>query len=235
MPGKKFMANPPLVKLKNLTKTYTEGKQRRLILDKVNATFNAGEFILVLGQSGSGKSTLLNLISGIDTPDSGDILFNNTALNRLNERQRTLFRREHIGFVFQFFNLIPTLTVFENITLTMQLNGGMNKAKSQAAQTLLEQVGLAHRQDAFPDRLSGGEQQRIAMLRAITHNPTLLLADEPTGNLDVDTGQTALQLLLKLTRQANHTLIMATHNLDFIPLADTVYRIENKNLVLSKA
>ncbi|MBN1994480.1 MAG: ABC transporter ATP-binding protein [Anaerolineae bacterium] len=229
------MANPPLVKLKNLTKTYTEGKQRRLILDKVNATFNAGEFILVLGQSGSGKSTLLNLISGIDTPDSGDILFNNTALNRLNERQRTLFRREHIGFVFQFFNLIPTLTVFENITLTMQLNGGMNKAKSQAAQTLLEQVGLAHRQDAFPDRLSGGEQQRIAMLRAITHNPTLLLADEPTGNLDVDTGQTALQLLLKLTRQANHTLIMATHNLDFIPLADTVYRIENKNLVLSKA
>jgi putative ABC transport system ATP-binding protein len=228
------MTPSPLVQLQNLTKTYTEGKQSRTILDQVNVTFNSGEFILILGQSGSGKSTLLNLISGIDSPDSGDIFINNIALNHLSEHQRTLFRRKHIGFVFQFYNLIPTLTVFENITLTMQLNGGMNTAKGQAARALLEQVGLAHRGDAFPDRLSGGEQQRIAILRAIAHNPTLLLADEPTGNLDVDTGQAVIQLLLKLTRQANKTLIMATHNLDFVPLADTVYRIENRGLVLNK-
>jgi putative ABC transport system ATP-binding protein len=228
------MTHSPLVQLHNLTKTYTEGKQTRTILDQVNVTFNNGEFILILGQSGSGKSTLLNLISGIDSPDSGDIVINDIALNRLPEHQRTLFRRKHIGFVFQFYNLIPTLTVFENITLTMQLNGGMDAAKDQSAHALLEQVGLDHRRDAFPDRLSGGEQQRIAILRAIAHNPTLLLADEPTGNLDADTGQAVIQFLLKLTRQANKTLIMATHNLDFIPLADTVYRIENRNLVLSK-
>lgn len=228
------MSNPAIVQLKNLNKSYTEGKQSRTILNKVNATFNTGEFILILGQSGSGKSTLLNLISGIDAPDSGDIIVNGLTINRLNERQRTLFRREHLGFIFQFFNLIPTLTVFENITLTMQLNSGVNQARAQQVQHLLDRVGLSHRQNAFPDRLSGGEQQRVAILRAIAHNPTLLLADEPTGNLDEGTGQNIITLLLELTRQANKTLIMASHNPDIIPLADKVYRVKNGELVITK-
>lgn len=229
--------NTPIVQLQNLTKTYTEGKHSRTILNQVNAAFNAGEFILLLGQSGSGKSTLLNLISGIDAPDSGDVLINNVAINRLSERRRTLFRREHIGFIFQFFNLIPTLTVFENVTLTIQLNGGITALKEREVHTLLDRVGLSHRRDAFPDRLSGGEQQRVAILRALVHNPTLLLADEPTGNLDEDTGQTIIQLLLELTRQANtppgpgKTLIMATHNPAIIPLADRIYRIKQGQLV----
>jgi len=228
------MTDSPIVQFHNLTKTYTEGKQSRTILNNINATFNTGEFILLVGQSGSGKSTLLNLISGIDAPDSGDILVNNVAINRLSERRRTLFRREHIGFIFQFFNLIPTLTVFENVTLALHLNGGVTAAKAQEVQILLERVGLSQRQAAFPDRLSGGEQQRVAILRAIAHNPTLLLADEPTGNLDEDTGQTIMQLLLELTRQANKTLIMATHNPEIIPLADKVYRIKHGELILMR-
>ena len=228
------MTDSSIVQFHNLTKTYTEGKQSRTILNNINATFNTGEFILLMGQSGSGKSTLLNLISGIDAPDSGDILVNNVAINRLSERRRTLFRREHIGFIFQFFNLIPTLTVFENDTLALHLNGGVTAAKAQEVQILLERVGLSQRQAAFPDRLSGGEQQRVAILRAIAHNPTLLLADEPTGNLDEDTGQTIMQLLLELTRQANKTLIMATHNPEIIPLADKVYRIKHGELILTR-
>jgi len=228
------MTDAPIVQLKNLTKSYTEGKESHIILADINATFKSGEFILLLGHSGSGKSTLLNLISGIDAPDSGDILVNGVAINRLGERQRTLFRREHIGFIFQFFNLIPTLTVFENVTLAMHLNGGITAAREKEVKSLLERVGLSHRQDAFPDRLSGGEQQRVAILRAIVHNPTLLLADEPTGNLDEDTGRTIMQLLLELTRQANKTLIMATHNPDIIPLADKVYRIKHGELILTR-
>lgn len=227
------MSNPPIVQLQNLTKTYTEGKSSRTILSNINATFDSGEFVLVLGQSGSGKSTLLNLIGGIDAPDSGEILVNGVPIQRLNEQQRTLFRREHIGFIFQFFNLIPTLTVLENITLPIHLNGGLTMVKEQEIKVLLERVSLNHRQDAFPDRLSGGEQQRVAILRAIAHNPTLLLADEPTGNLDEDTGRTIIQLLLELTRQANKTLIMATHNPEIIPLADKVYRIKHGELVLT--
>jgi putative ABC transport system ATP-binding protein len=175
------------------------------------------------------------LISGIDAPDHGDIFINNVAINRLSEHQRTLFRREHIGFIFQFFNLIPTLTVFENVTLALQLNGGITAAKEKDVRALLERVGLSHRQDAFPDRLSGGEQQRVAILRAIAHNPTVLLADEPTGNLDEETGRTIIQLLLELTRQVDKTLIMATHNPEIVPLADKVYRIKNGELILSKA
>ncbi|MCB0169577.1 MAG: ABC transporter ATP-binding protein [Anaerolineae bacterium] len=225
------MNQPPIVELKNLTKSYTEGKQSRVILDKVNLSFDPGEFILLLGQSGSGKSTLLNLISGIDAPDSGDIFVNGTAINRLSEHQRTLFRREHIGFIFQFFNLIPTLTVTENITLPMQLNGGVNAAKDKEVKAMIERVGLSHRQDAFPDRLSGGEQQRVAILRAVLHNPTVLLADEPTGNLDEETGQTIIELLLELTRQANKTLIMASHNPEYIALADKTYRVTHGSLL----
>ena len=229
------MSQEPIIKLQNLTKSYTEGKQSRTILDNVTMTFEAGEFVLLLGHSGSGKSTLLNLISGIDAPDQGDIWVNGMLINRLTEHQRTLFRREHIGFIFQFFNLIPTLTVFENITLPLQLNQKLTPAKEKEILALIERVSLAHRQEAYPDRLSGGEQQRVAILRAVAHNPTILLADEPTGNLDEETGQTIMQLLLELTRQAHKTLIMATHNPEIIPLADKVYRIKHGKLFPAEA
>ena len=227
-------ATAPIVELRHLTKSYTEGKQRRVILDDLNVTFNTGEFVLLLGQSGSGKSTLLNLISGIDAPDDGDIIVNGVTINRLSEREQTLFRRQHLGFIFQFFNLIPTLTVFENVTLALQLNGGLTRASEQEVAELLAQVGLTHRQHAFPDRLSGGEQQRVAILRAVAHNPTLLLADEPTGNLDEETGEIVLQLLLRLTRQRQKTLIMASHNPEIIPLADRVYRVKQGQLLESE-
>ncbi len=223
------------VELRNVTKSYTEGKTARTILKNVNATFHPGEFVLILGTSGSGKSTLLNLISGIDAPDAGDIIVGDVTINRLSEHQRTLFRRERLGFIFQFFNLIPTLTVFENITLSLQLNGGINRTREQQVTALIDRVGLTHRQHAFPDRLSGGEQQRVAILRAVAHNPSLLLADEPTGNLDETTGQTILELLLELTRNFNKTLIMATHNPEIIPFADKVYRVKNNDLVLTGA
>ncbi len=225
------MNHPPAVELRRLSKTYLEGKTRRQILNEVSAEIQPGEFVVILGHSGSGKSTLLNLISGIDSPDSGDVLVGGTAINRLPERDRTLFRREHIGFIFQFFNLIPTLTVYENITLPLQLNGGLPPGTESELDALLAEVGLLDRRHTFPDRLSGGEQQRVAILRAVAHNPTLLLADEPTGNLDDETGQTILRLLLRLTRQRRRTLIMATHNPDIVPLADRVFRILKGDLV----
>ncbi len=211
--------------LENLSKDFQEGDRLRQVLQAVNVQFYEGEFAALLGKSGSGKSTLLNLICGIEKPSHGRVTIHHTAITDLNERQRTLFRRDHIGFVFQFFNLIPTLTVLENVTLPQELAGRNGRAATQSALTLLEQVGLADRQHTFPDKLSGGEQQRVAIARALAHNPLLVLADEPTGNLDEETGEMVMALLLKLTRDAGKTLIMATHNPEIVPLADRVYRV----------
>ncbi len=218
-------APQPIVRLQKLTKSFREGAQVRLVLDEVTATFQRGDFVVVLGKSGSGKSTLLNIISGIETPTVGDVFVDEAPITQMSERQRTLFRRDHIGFVFQFFNLIPTLTVLENITLPQELGGRPRKQAEQGAMTLLKRVGLAGRRDAFPDRLSGGEQQRVAIARALAHDPMLLLADEPTGNLDAETGVQVMALLLELTREAGKTLIMATHSADVVPYADRVCRI----------
>jgi putative ABC transport system ATP-binding protein len=220
-----------LVRLENLSKAFDEGRQIRSVLDNVNASFRRGDFIVLLGRSGSGKSTLLNLISGIETPSSGDITIAGVPVTRLSERERTLFRRDQIGFVFQFFNLIPTLTVLENVTLPQELAGLDLKQVRAGALTLLDRVGLADRQGTFPDRLSGGEQQRVAIARALAHDPTLLLADEPTGNLDEETGDKVLSLLLELTRAAGKTLIMATHSPEVLPYADRVYEIHDGRLV----
>ncbi|GIK54677.1 MAG: ABC transporter ATP-binding protein [Chloroflexi bacterium] len=215
----------PFICLENLSKDFQEGDRLRQVLQAVNVQFYEGEFAVLLGKSGSGKSTLLNLICGIEKPSHGRVTIHHTAITDLNERQRTLFRRDHIGFVFQFFNLIPTLTVLENVTLPQELAGRNGRAATQSALTLLEQVGLADRQHTFPDKLSGGEQQRVAIARALAHNPLLVLADEPTGNLDEETGEMVMALLLKLTRDAGKTLIMATHNPEIVPLADRVYRV----------
>ena len=220
-----------LVRLHHLRKTYTEGGRERVILDDVDYDFTAGEFTALLGHSGSGKSTLLNLISGIDRPDGGEVVILDTPITRLSERDRTLFRRDHIGFIFQFFNLIPTLSVLENVSLPRELAGHDRRAVEPAAMALLERVGLADRRDTFPDKLSGGEQQRVAIARALVHDPLLVLADEPTGNLDDANGERVLALLLELTRDAGRTLIMATHNPDIAPLAGRVLELHDGQLM----
>ncbi|MBP7593701.1 MAG: ABC transporter ATP-binding protein [Candidatus Promineifilaceae bacterium] len=220
-----------MVRIEQISKFFSEGRQNRLVLDNVQAEFAEGEFVALLGRSGSGKSTLLNLMSGIEKPDGGDIWINEVAITRLTERERTLFRRDHIGFVFQFFNLIPTLTVLENITLPQELAGKKETAVRPHAMHLLDQIGLADRCDTFPDKLSGGEQQRVAIARALAHDPMLVLADEPTGNLDEETGERVLNLLIDLTRGAGKTLIMATHSPDIVPFADRVIEVHNGRLV----
>ena len=209
---------------------YEEGGQSHMVLDHVSGEFAAGEFVVLLGKSGSGKSTLLNLISGIDAPTSGDICVNGVPITRLRERERTLFRRNHIGFVFQFFNLIPTLTVEENVLLPVEL-ARQGRAGGARGLYLLERVGLADRRATYPDRLSGGEQQRVAIARALAHDPLLVLADEPTGNLDEDTGRQILALLDELTREVGKSLVMATHSQDVIGVADRVLRVRHGKLI----
>lgn len=221
-----------LISLRGLTKTFEFGGFQRKVLDAVDADIAQGEFIVLLGKSGSGKSTLLNLISGIEMPTMGDIFISGLGINRLSDRDRTLFRRDHIGFIFQFFNLISTLTVLENITLPQELAGHSQKSLRTGALDLIKEVGLDTREDDFPDKLSGGEQQRVAIARALAHRPLLILADEPTGNLDEETGSRVLRLLLKLSKSAGKTLILATHNLDIAGLADKVYQIHDGKLVL---
>ena len=221
----------PLIVLDQLSKSFDEAGQRRLVLDRVSAEFGRGEFVVLLGKSGSGKSTLLNLIGGIDTPTSGTIRFGEHDLTGLKEHARTLFRRQHIGFIFQFFNLLPTLTVIENILLPLELNNRADAAGKRHARDLLRHVGLLDRADTYPDKLSGGEQQRIAIARALVHDPLLILADEPTGNLDVDSGRQVLDLLDTLTRQAGKNLLMVTHSTDVIGLADRVFSIKDARLI----
>jgi putative ABC transport system ATP-binding protein len=179
-----------------------------------NAVFEAavGEFVALLGSSGCGKSTLLNLIAGIDRPDAGRIIINGQDISALNEHARTLWRRKNIGFVFQFFNLIPTLTVLENVRLPLQLNAIDTAEERERAVQLLAQVGLQGREHSYPERLSGGEQQRLALVRALIHRPALLLADEPTGNLDARAGEEVLDLLSQLVRQTGTSVLMVTHS-----------------------
>jgi putative ABC transport system ATP-binding protein len=218
------------LQIQALCKAFQEGTETRQVLRQISTAFAKGEFVALLGQSGSGKSTLLNVISGIERPSEGTIILDGTPLSQLNERQCTLFRRDRIGFIFQFFNLIPTLTVLENITLPQELAGRDRVEIAGRAMTLLERVGLADRRDAYPDKLSGGQQQRVAIARALVHDPMLVLADEPTGNLDEETGDRVLELLLELTRSAQKTLIMATHNPAIAKRADRVVRMHNGQL-----
>jgi putative ABC transport system ATP-binding protein len=218
------------IRFENLTKSYQEGGQNRLILDNASATFKQGEFVSILGKSGSGKSTLLNLISGIDTLDRGEIWLNGDNLTRLDERQRTLFRRQNIGFIFQFFNLIPTLTVLENVLLPAELNGLDPQQSRHRVEYLLGEVGLLERLNTFPDRLSGGEQQRVAIARALINDPLLVLADEPTGNLDEQTGRMVLDLLDCLTRQAGKNMLMVTHNTEVARVSDRILFLRDGKL-----
>jgi putative ABC transport system ATP-binding protein len=220
----------PLLILRRLTHRYREGGTSRPVLRNVSGEVRRGEFVALLGQSGSGKSTLLNLIAGLDQPEAGGIVMAGRDLARLRERQRTLLRRRHIGFVYQFFNLIPTLTVLENIALPAELNGCRAAEARRRAQALLEEVGLGERGGSFPDTLSGGEQQRVALARALVHDPALILGDEPTGNLDSVTGRNILDLLDRTVRQRGKALLVATHSVEVAERADRVWRLRDGEL-----
>jgi putative ABC transport system ATP-binding protein len=221
----------PLVRLVGVSKHYTEGDETRQVLRETTAEFAAGEVVAIRGRSGSGKSTLLNLVAGIDLPSAGEVFVGETCLSRLSPNDRTLFRRDHIGFVFQFFNLIPTLSVLENVQLPAELHGRPAHEAADRARALLAEVGLTGRETSFPDRLSGGEQQRVAVARALVQDPRLLLADEPTGNLDDATGRAVLALLDRLTRREGRTLVLVTHSAQVSSLADRVFTIEAGHVV----
>jgi putative ABC transport system ATP-binding protein len=219
-------SSEPVVELIDVRRSFEEGTSIRDVLRGLDLTIREGEFCVLLGRSGSGKSTLLNLISGIDTPSSGEVRFRGAALGRMSESERTLFRRQHVGFVFQAYNLIPTLTVEENVCLPLELNGRLDSEGKAHVASLLEDVGLADRAGSYPDRLSGGEQQRVAVARALVHEPELLLADEPTGNLDYETARDVLDLIERLVHKRRRTMIVATHDRDLRALADRVITLQ---------
>ncbi len=224
-----------MIRLNRVSKRFHEAGVDRIILNDVTLAFEKGEFVVLLGKSGSGKSTLLNLIAGIDTPSAGEVFLDGKSLTRMSDHERTLFRRTHIGFIFQSFNLIPTLSVLENVCLPLELDSRRHnisdKTIVQRAKDLLTQVGVAHRINTFPDRLSGGEQQRVAIARALINDPMVVLADEPTGNLDSDTGKIVLDLLDTLTRKAGKNLVMVTHSEEVIGVADRVLRLRDGHMV----
>ena len=215
-----------LLRLTDVVKTYREGETERTVLDHVSLALEPGSSVVLMGRSGAGKSTLLNIISGIDLPTAGRVVIDDTDLTELSETDRTLFRRSQIGFVFQSFNLISTLTVVENVLLPLELGGAASEQARRRAEAVLDHVGLGDRLDSFPDRLSGGEQQRVAVARALAHDPLFVLADEPTGNLDYETGQQVLALLYDLVRDTGTTLLVATHDREALDRADRVLHLK---------
>ena len=219
------------IRLRGLSRSFAEGARRQVVLDDVDAEFRRGEIIALRGRSGSGKSTLLNLISGIDQPDAGEVIVAGINLTRLSEHERTLFRRKHIGFVYQSFNLVPTLNVADNIRLVLELNKVPADEATNRIDALLQSVQLADRAASYPDVLSGGEQQRVAIARALSHRPSVLLADEPTGNLDENTAETVVDLLERLVRDSGGTMIMATHSTTLAATCDRTFELHNGKLV----
>ncbi|MEJ2553121.1 MAG: ABC transporter ATP-binding protein [Gammaproteobacteria bacterium] len=215
------------VAAQGVIKTYREAGRRHEVLRGIEFTVAPGECVALVGRSGSGKSTLLHLMAGIDTPDAGRLLIDDRDICGLSERERTLFRRHHIGLVFQFFNLVSTLTVAENLLLPLELCDVAGPQARKRVHDLLAQVGLAERAASHPEELSGGEQQRVAIARALIHGPGLLLADEPTGNLDDETGATVLALLRDLIRERGLTMMIATHSAEVAAFADRVLSLHD--------
>lgn len=211
-----------MVEFKNVVKIYGSGEGRQIAVNDVSFTIDDGEFAVILGQSGAGKSTVLNMLGGMDIPSSGSVTVAGQEISRMNDRQLGIYRADVIGFVFQFYNLIPSLTAYENIALTKSI---VKNAKD--AGELLEMVGLSHCRDKFPAQMSGGEQQRVSIARALAKNPKILLGDEPTGALDSETGVVVLELLQKLCREQGKTIVLVTHNLDIAKCADKVIRMKN--------
>jgi putative ABC transport system ATP-binding protein len=225
------MHRPPSLQVTALRKSYLEGGRSHVVLDGVDLTLQPGERVAVLGASGSGKSTILNLVSGIDRADSGEISVGGVRVDQLTEHERTIFRRERIGFVFQAYNLIHTLTVLENLLLPLELKGPLLSREVDRARALLDDVGLLDRADAFPDRLSGGERQRIAVARSLVHEPTLILADEPTGSLDEERGERIVDLLEQMTKSGDGSLLLVTHSNDLASRMDRIVRLTHGRLL----
>jgi putative ABC transport system ATP-binding protein len=222
-----------VLRIRDLSRSFREGQRLRRVLDHVDADIEAGEVVAIIGRSGSGKSTLLNLVSGIDRADGGTIEFAGRTVSALAEPERTLFRRKHVGFVYQLFNLLPTLDVEENVRLVLELNGIRGAAARNKSQAALAEVGLSERLHSAVDVLSGGEQQRVAIARALVHEPALLLADEPTGNLDAETAREIVPLLRSLARRRAAALLIATHDPALARDADRILELVDGRLQAS--
>ena len=211
-----------IVKFENVSRIYKSGDHEQKALDGVDLTLEEGKFVVILGPSGAGKSTLLNLLGGLDSPTSGKIIVCGKDISTLTANELADYRAETVGFVFQFYNLIPTLTVHENVTLTKEIS-----KNALSAEKMLREVGLEDHMRQFPSELSGGEQQRVSIARALAKNPKILLCDEPTGALDSETGVLVLKLLLSMAREYGKTIIIVTHNQNIAKMADVVIRVKN--------
>jgi len=218
------------IELRDLGKSYREGARERVVFAGIDASFGSGEFVAIQGRSGAGKSTLLNIIAGIDVPTAGSVHIGGHNITALDEQRRTLLRRQYIGFIFQFFNLIPTLNVEENLCLPLELNGHSALSARERARDLLETLQLAGIGARYPEEISGGEQQRVAVARAVAHRPAVVLADEPTGNLDSETERLVLDVLADLPARFQCCLIVATHSDEVAARADRVFRLQNGGL-----
>jgi len=223
-----------VLRVRGLCRSFREGERVHRVIEDAAAEFRSGETVAIIGRSGSGKSTLLNLISGIDLADRGCVEIDGCDVTALTEPARTVFRRERIGFVYQFFNLIPTLNVEENVRLVLELNGVRGAAARERSASMLAQVGLADRLRSPVDSLSGGEQQRVSIARALVHAPKILLADEPTGNLDEETAQQVVPLLLSLASERGATLLIATHDHELAKSTDRVLDLRDGRLVATR-
>ena len=216
------MAEKDFVKLKNVTKIYQMGEVQIRAVDGIDFSIDKGEFVVVVGPSGAGKTTVLNILGGMDKASGGEVLVDGKDIAGYSQKQLTGYRRNDIGFVFQFYNLVPNLTALENVELALQISRNPLDAK-----TVMQEVGLGDRRNNFPAQLSGGEQQRVSIARALAKNPKLLLCDEPTGALDYQTGKAILKLLQDMCRERGMTVIVITHNSALTPMADRVIRIKN--------
>ena len=218
----------PAVVAEGLTKTYGEGDTATTALNDVSFSINQGEFVVLLGPSGSGKTTLLNQIGALEGATSGSLVVNGSEIAGMSEKERTEYRRSTVGFVFQFYNLVPTLTAHENVALIAEITGGEPDSRSD---TVLDRVGLSDRAGYFPGQMSGGQQQRVAIARGIVKDPPLLLCDEPTGALDLETGRSILELLKSTTAGTNRTVFLVTHNSTISEMADRVIRLRDGKVV----
>lgn len=218
-----------VLKTENLTKIYGKGNTEVVALNKANISVEQGEFVAVIGTSGSGKSTLLHMLGGLDTPTSGKVFVESKEIFSLKNDSLTIFRRRKIGFVFQSFNLVPVLNVYENIIFPIQLDGG--NIDKKYINNIIETLGLKEKINAMPNQLSGGQQQRVAIARALATKPAIVLADEPTGNLDTKTSQDVISLLKVTGKKYNQTIVMITHNEAIAQMADRIIRIEDGNIV----